>query len=147
MIKVYKIKIKDLLQFVSLWNQEYKILTSSHFQMTLKKAKKGYYAKMFDYYGIYNDNILIGFLLLKKEDKILWIKHILIDKNFRKRGFGTLLLKKAEKIAKKKQMNLKTEVVKENNEVIQFFLKNKFKVIIFDKKENQYILEKVYESL
>lgn len=145
MIMIYKIKRKDLARLVSLWNQEYKILTSSHFQMTLKKAKKGYYAKMFDYYGIYNDNILIGFLLLKKEDKILWIKHILIDKNFRKRGLGTLLLKKAEQIAKNKKINLKTEVIKENKEVIKFFLKNKFKVIKFERKENQYILERSYD--
>lgn len=145
MIMIYKIKRKDLPRLVSLWNQEYKILTSSHFQMTLKKAKKGYYAKMFDYYGIYNDNILIGFLLLKKEDKILWIKHILIDKNFRKRGLGTLLLKKAEQIAKNKKINLKTEVIKENKEVIKFFFQNRFKVIKFERKENQYILERSYD--
>ncbi len=144
MITIYKIKRKDLPQLVSLWNQEYKILTSSHFQMTLEKAKKGYDAKMFHYYGIYNNNTLVGFLLLKGT-KDLWIKHILIDKDFRQRGLGTLLLKKAEEIGKKNKMKLKTEVIKDNEEAAKFFLKSGFKMIKFDKRENQYILEKNYD--
>lgn len=144
MIRIYKIKRKDLLQFVSLWNQEYKRLTSSQFQMTLEKAKKGYDAKMFDYYGLYNNDVLIGFMLLK-ENKDLWIKHLLIDKNFRRRGLGTLFLEKAKQLAKSKKINLKTEVIKENREVIKFFLKNRFKRIKFDREGNQYILKKSYD--
>lgn len=135
------LKEKNLPEFVALWNQEYLLLTSSKFKMTLEKAKKGFSAKMFDYYGVCHNDKLIGFMLLK-EDKDLWIKHILIDKDFRKRGLGNIFLKKADQITKKKKMKLKTEVIKENQEAKKFFLKNRFKIIKFDEKENQYILEK-----
>lgn len=141
---VSKIKQKDLPRFVTLWNQDYLILTSSQFKMTLDKAVRGFKAKMFDYYGVYKESELIGFMLLK-EDKDLWIKHILIDKNYRGKELGKILLKKAEEIAKKKKFKLKTEVIKENKKAKKFFLKNGFKLIRFDLEENQYILEKDYE--
>jgi nitrous oxide reductase accessory protein NosL len=35
-----------------------------------------------------------------------------------------------------------TEVLKENETAKKFFLKNGFKIIKFDRKENQYLLEK-----
>lgn len=51
--------------------------------MTLKKAKEGFNKKMFDYFDVFINNQLVGFILLKKEDKIYWIKHLLVDKKLR----------------------------------------------------------------
>lgn len=68
--RIKTIKQKDLSQFVNLWNQDYRLLTSSGFLMTKEKAKLGYKQKIFYYWGIYQQNNLVGYLLLK-EDKDL----------------------------------------------------------------------------
>lgn len=115
MMTIVQIQEKDLPSFVSLWNQEFEVLTSCHFQMTLARAKKGFQAKMFLYHGIYNNDKLVGFMLLK-EDGDFWIKHMLIDKDLRRKGYGGLFLKKAGEIAKNGNFKLKTEVVAENKE-------------------------------
>lgn len=141
MISISKIRKQDLSRFVELWNQDYLLLTSSQWKMAQNKAEKGFSSKMFEYLGLYLENKLNGFMLLKKEGNILWLKHILIDKNFRGKGFGKFLLKKAIKQAKIYNVKLKTEVIKENEKVISFFIKNNFKIVKFDPSESQYILE------
>lgn len=142
MISISNIRKQDLSRFVELWNQDYLLLTSRGWKMTQDKVEKGFNSMMFEYFGLYLENKLNGFMLLKKEDNILWLKHILIDKNFRGRDLGKFLLKKAIKQAKIYNVKLKTEVIKENEKVISFFTKNNFKIVKFDPSENQYILER-----
>jgi len=140
-MRIEKITKNHLEDFVNLWNQAYKVLTSSQFKMTLKRAKYGFRNKMFDYIGIFKEDKLLGFLLLHRRADTLWLKHLLIDKNFRRKSLGKKLLRKAIEISKKKKKKLKTEVIKENISGRSFFTKNSFKIIKFDKKENQYILK------
>lgn len=143
-MKIKRITERDLKDFVTLWNQDFELLTSSQFQMTLKKAKEGFEKKMFDYFGIYGEKEkLLGFLLLQAKGEIIWLKHILVDQNFRRKGRGQVLLKKAVEKAKKEGKKLKTEIIKQNTMAKRFFIKNGFKITDFDKEENQYILEKV----
>ena len=141
MISISNIRKQDSSRFIELWNQDYLLLTSRGWKMTKDKAEKGLSSKMFEYFGLYLENKLNGFMLLKKENNILWLKHILIDKNFRGKGLGKILLKKAIKQAKIFNVKLKTEVIKENEKAISFFIKNNFKVVKFDPSESQYILE------
>ena len=141
MISISKIRKQDLSRFIELWNQDYLLLTSRGWKMTQDRVEKGFSSKMFEYFGLYLENKLNGFMLLKKENNILWLKHILIDKNFRGKGLGKILLKKAIKQAKIFNVKLKTEVIKENEKAISFFIKNNFKVVKFDPSESQYILE------
>ncbi len=47
-IKILKIKYSYLSSFVNLWNQDYKLLTSSCWKMTEEKAKEGFNKKLFD---------------------------------------------------------------------------------------------------
>jgi ribosomal protein S18 acetylase RimI-like enzyme len=87
------------------------VLTSSGFLMTQEKAEKGFKEKMFDYFGLFEKENLVGFMLLKKEKNDLWIKHLLVDKAFRRKGWGKRLIDKAFSIAKKNKMKIKTEVL------------------------------------
>lgn len=141
-MEIKRLTEKDLKDFVELWNQDFKLLTSSQFRMTLKRAKEGFEKKMFDYWGVYEKGKLRGFLLLKEKGKVIWLKHLLVDRNFRRKGAGQLLLRKAIEKAKKEGEKLKTEVIKNNTTAKKFFVKNGFKIIKFDKEENQCILEK-----
>lgn len=110
-------------------------------EMTEKKAKEGFNKKMFDYFGAFINKNLVGFILLTKKDKIYWIKHILVDKKLRNKKIGKKLLIKAIKIAKKYNLFLKTEVLKENKIALNFFIKNNFKIEKYDKKEKQFVLK------
>jgi ribosomal protein S18 acetylase RimI-like enzyme len=108
---IKKIQKSSLHQFVNLWNQGKDVLTSSGFLMTQEKAEKGFKEKMFDYFGLFEKENLVGFMLLKKEKNDLWIKHLLVDKAFRRKGWGKRLIDKAFSIAKKNKMKIKTEVL------------------------------------
>jgi len=143
MVKINKLTKNHLTQFIYLWNQGYEILTSSGFLMTKEKAEKGFKEKMFDYWGILEKENLVGFMLLKKEKNELWMKHLLIDKDFRGKGWGKILVEKAFLIAKKNKMKIKTEVLIKNKNALLFFEKLGFKKVGIDKKEKQYLLEKV----
>jgi hypothetical protein len=74
MFNIKKIKKSSLYQFVNLCNQEKDFLTSSGFLMTQEKAEKGFEEKMFEYFGLFEKEKLIGFMLLKKEENELLIK-------------------------------------------------------------------------
>jgi len=143
MFNIKKIKKSHLNQFVNLWNQERDVLTSSGFLMTKEKAEKGFKEKMFDYLGVFEKENLFGFMLLKKEKNELWIKHLLIDKDQRGKGLGKKLVKKAFSIAEKNKMKIKTEVLIKNKKALLFFEKLGFKKVKIDKKESQYVLEKI----
>ncbi|MGB9883233.1 MAG: GNAT family N-acetyltransferase [Microgenomates group bacterium] len=93
-LKIKKINKSGLNTFVKLWNQDYLLLTSSGFRLSFQKAYTGFKNKMFDYYGLYLNNNLIGFTLIKKDnqDNFFWLKHMLIDKNYRSLGFGKYFL-------------------------------------------------------
>jgi hypothetical protein len=66
MFNIKKIKKSSLHQFVNLWNQGKNVLTSSGFLMTQEKVELGFEEKMFEYFGLFEKENLIGFMLLKK---------------------------------------------------------------------------------
>ena len=140
-----KIKESHLSQLVSLWNQGSNVLTSSGFLMTQEKVELGLKEKMFEYFGLFEKEKLIGFMLLKKEENELWIKHLLIDKAFRRKGLGKRLIEKAFSIAKKNKMKIKTEVLIGNKDALLFFEKLGFKKVEVNRKENHYVLEKNFK--
>ena len=137
-----KIKESHLSQLVSLWNQGSNVLTSSGFLMTQEKVELGFKEKMFEYFGLFEKEKLIGFMLLKKEKNELLIKHLLVDKAFRRKGLGKRLIEKAFSIAKKNKMKIKTEVLIGNKDALLFFEKLGFKKVGVNRKESHYILEK-----
>lgn len=139
---VHLIEKEDIPRFVELWNQGYQVLTSGKSKMTLDKALKGYHQKMFTYYGLFKNNNLIGFALLTDHSGNIWLKHILIDQEYRNKKLGTLFIEEMFKIAVKKGKKLTVEVLKQNPKALKFFSERKFRILKFDKKENQYILEK-----
>lgn len=141
---IRKFNSSDIDDFIKLWNQEYEVLTSSKLKLTYQKAREGFNKKLFDYYGIYGkEDKLLGFLLLKKEKKVFWLKHVVIDKKRRNKGLGKKLLEKATSICQKEGKELMVEVIKENLQGKQFFLKNGFELVRFDNTESQFILRKV----
>jgi len=138
---IKKIEKKDLMRFADLWNQDFQFLTSSKFKMTCEKAVKGFDSRMFDYFGLYLDDLLIGFLLLKEDNDVLWGKHMLVDKKHRGKGYGALLVNKAKEESRNRSKKLMIEILETNEPARKLFLKNGFKEVSFDKNEGNYIYE------
>ena len=141
---IKKIQKSSLNQLVNLWNQGKDVLTSSGFLMTQEKVELGFKEKMFEYFGLFEKENLVGFMLLKKEKNELLIKHLLIDKAFRRKGLGKKLIDKAFSIAKKNKMKIKTEVLIGNKDALLFFEKLGFKKVGVNRKESHYVLEKKF---
>jgi ribosomal protein S18 acetylase RimI-like enzyme len=140
-MKINNILKKDLHSFTMLWNQEKDILTSSNLTMTDPKAESGFKKRMFDCYGLFENKKLIGFILIKENSEGIWVKHMVIDKNYRAKGLGSFFLSNVlERYFERKRI-YKVEVLINNVDAIVFFEKNGFKV---EKtlEEGQYILSK-----
>lgn len=129
---------RDIPAFIELWNQNYEVLTSSNFLMTYDKALAGFKQKMFDYFGLFDRDKLVGFALYKDIMDDTWLKHLLIGKKFRKKGNGALLL--GETLKKYPKKKVKTEVLFSNVPAKKFFIKNGFRLVKEDYKNKQFIL-------
>lgn len=135
---IRKLTEQDIPSFVDLWNQDFELLTSSKFLMTTDKALAGFKQNMFDYYGLFDPDKLIGFILYQVINRNVWIKHVLVHKDHRKKGNGSFLLLKTLKKYEGKE--IKTEVLFENSLAKKFFIDNSFKIIKKDILKKQLIL-------
>jgi RimJ/RimL family protein N-acetyltransferase len=84
-----------------------------------------------------NNKKKIGIIKFFKEKQFTNVS-IIIDKKFRNHGYGTVLLKKAERLIKTKT-TLISKIKKKNKRSIKVFIKNNY--VIF-KKRNVYIYKK-----
>ena len=80
------------------------------------------------------------FTLTQLPKRSLYIDKIVINKKFRSKGYGSIILKKIIMNSKYKKISL--HVNKKNKKAIKFYLKNKFN--IFDENKNYYSL--VYDK-
>jgi ribosomal-protein-alanine N-acetyltransferase len=79
-------------------------------------------------YGYYLDNILIGFIHINILYENMDIINIIIDKEYRNKGYGKELLDYV--ISSNKDINsIMLEVRESNNNAIDFYKKNNFKII------------------
>jgi ribosomal protein S18 acetylase RimI-like enzyme len=122
----HKLKQEDLSSFVDLWNQDPEALATSKRVMTLDLAQDGFKENYFDYYfGLYENNKLIGFILIKNIDE-------------RGKGLGKMFLSEVLKIVNNRIL---TEVVEDNDRAKKFYIDNGFREIRFDQESRDYILE------
>ncbi len=128
---------EDLNNFVNLWNQEIDLLTTSKRIMTHKLALDGFNVNMFDYLGLYKNNKLIGFCLLRNDRDKVWVKHFMVNKDQRGIGFGEKLIQEA--IKRTTDKDLLAEVLKENQKALKFFQNNRFGII--KEHDDEYILQ------
>jgi GNAT superfamily N-acetyltransferase len=138
---IHRLEQEDLDNFVDLWNQAPEALATSKRVMTLDLAQNGFKENYFDYYfGLYESNILIGFILIKNKDDKIWLKHMLIDSGRRRNGLGKMFLSEVFKIINNRML---TEVIEGNDGAKKFYIDNGFREIRFDEESRDYILEHV----
>lgn len=80
------------------------------------------------YYATYLNNKMIASIHLVINGNICTIKQLIVDKNYRREGLGSNLLKKAEETAKNSKCHkISMDIFDNNKEAIKFYKKNKFK--------------------
>lgn len=91
-----------------------------------------------------DDNEFIGYGHLDKEDKIIWLGIVILEK-FQKRGYGYLMLKLLLKKAKEKKIKeIRLSVDKNNCNAINLY--SKFNFVKKYEKNDIIFLETVLES-
>ena len=79
-------------------------------------------------YGYYDNNKLVGFIHISKLYEVMDIINIVVDKEYRNKGIGTKLLNYI--VDNYKDINsIMLEVNENNNNAIDFYKKNDFKII------------------
>lgn len=146
MIKIQQVKKIDFKDIVKLWNQEYRQLTSSKMKISIKKFGRWYDSREktgYEYFSCKYKGNFAGFLFIQKEKKrsLILIKAIAIKKKYKKFGLGKCLLKKSIKITKKLGFSLRTEVLINDIDTINWFFANNFFIVKFNKKTNDCLME------
>jgi len=72
------------------------------------------------------DNEIIGFIIFEKktEKNELFVISLQIKKEYQRKGYGTLLIRKLESIAFKNKLKLSLMVLKSNKKAINIYLRN-----------------------
>ena len=53
----------------------------------------------FPVYAVADDGALVGYIVCRVDEPCLWVEHIYVRKDFRRKGAATMLFRKAEEIA------------------------------------------------
>ncbi len=144
-MEIQSIKKEDFNDIVELWNQEYKHLTSSKKKISIKKFGGWYDSRDktgYIYHSIKQDGKFAGFIFIQKKGKKIFIKAVAIKKNYRSLYLGKKLLEKAIEVSKAHSLPLMTEVLIDNIDAVNWFIRNKFYVIKFNKRTFMEILIK-----
>jgi len=149
---IRKVNKSDLPQMLKIWNANYKVLTSSQKKHSIKSLENWYetrtkinheYFGMLDgkleYFGTSKGKTLKAFAILKYTKKGLWIKMLATDKHEKGKGYGKALVRFA--IKESKDRPLFCECMVNNWESINFFFKFGFKIIRYNKKLEEFVMQ------
>ena len=94
-------------------------------------------------FGILNGTLPVGLMATYQKDALLWISHIMVDRMYQQRGYGSkalTLLQIDPSIARFSE--IRTGVIKENIPGLRFFMENGF-VPMHEMPDGEIILQKV----
>lgn len=79
----------------------------------------------FPVYVVEDQGIYVGYIICRMDEPCLWVEHIFVREDYRRRGIATMLFNKAEEIAASMGEDTVYNFVHPNNEVIIKFLRSK----------------------
>lgn len=84
----------------------------------------------YNYYAVFNDNILCGYIALKSEDEKLFLSKLYLRKDFRGKGIASLMLEKTiEEGRNLDKSSIYLTVNKNNTQAIEVYKAKGFKII------------------
>ena len=111
-------------ELIGLLKIEKKFFSNSQFY-SMKQLKEMFQNKNYNFIGIYENKILIGYVIVINIDQECEIIQIAIEKQHQKNNYGSFLIKYLQE----KYLKITLEVNNKNKIAINFYLKNKFKQI------------------
>jgi len=141
-IVIKEIEKAEIAEMVEIWNQHFKVLIDNrrkHTVETLSKWLETQHEINNIMFGLIVDETLKGFIILHYEEDKLHIKMTAVNNEDQNKGYGRKLMEFAIKESKKKPIF--TEVKCENFKTINICLKKGFKIIRYNEKLNEYILQ------
>lgn len=120
-MKIRRATLKDLNQIIKL-NKGYLGESGRDWESLIKNTKNPFYV-------IEIDNKIIGFssIEFQKWNNSVWLRHIVIDLKYRRKGFGTEFIKKIKEIAKKRRARVLIAETQQKNPATSFYSKNGFR--------------------
>lgn len=118
---IKKINNNELIYLLEI---EKKFFSNSQFY-SMKQLKEMFQNKNYNFIGIYENKILIGYVIVMNIDQECEIIQIAIEKQHQKNNYGSFLIKYLQE----KYLKITLEVNNKNKIAINFYLKNKFKQI------------------
>ena len=79
----------------------------------------------FPVYAVKDDGIFAGYIVCRIDEPCLWVEHIFVRKDYRRKGVATMLFNKAEEIAASMGEDTVYNFVHPNNEGMIRFLRSK----------------------
>ena len=115
-----------------------KLLLNFNYNLKVESFNNPFFNSM-----VYYDDGIKGIIIYNLLYDRIEINYIIVDKNYRKKGIGSSLLRQIEKNRLK---NITLEVRESNIEAINFYKKNGFKIVAIRKNyygsENGYLMLK-----
>ena len=79
----------------------------------------------FPVYAVADSGAFVGYIVCRIEEPCLWVEHIFVQEDYRRKGVATLLFNKAEEIASSMGEDTVYNFVHPNNENMIQFLRSK----------------------
>ena len=84
----------------------------------------------FPVYAVEESGVFVGYIVCRIDDPCLWVEHLYVREDYRRRGIATMLFNKAEEIAASLGENTVYNFVHPNNEkMIRFLRSNGYTVL------------------
>lgn len=95
----------------------------------------------FPVYAVSDEDVFAGYIVCRIDQPCLWVEHIFVREDYRRRGVATMLFNKAEEIAASMGENTVYNFVHPNNEGMIHFLRSKGYTVL-----NMIEIRKPYEG-
>ncbi len=105
--------------------KSYKGITSSPDTESAKEEILEYLHKGYPVYAAEDDVALAGYIVCRTDESCLWVEHIFVCEEYRRKGVASMLFSKAEEIAGSMGEDTVYNFVHPNNEGMIRFLRSK----------------------
>jgi ribosomal protein S18 acetylase RimI-like enzyme len=130
-MKLIKVEIKDadkLAPLVAAFRTQLRSYKGIKSQPNIEAGKEEiieFLESGFPIYAIENNGTLTGYIVCRIDEPCLWVEHIFVREEYRRKGIATMLFEKAEEIAASMGEETIYNYVHPNNENMIQFLRSK----------------------
>ena len=130
-MEIVKISIKDadrIAHLVAAFRVQLKAYKGIKSQPNVEAGKEeilGFLESGYPVYAVEDNGAFVGYIVCRIDEPNLWVEHIFVQEDYRRKGIATILFDKAEEIAESMGEDTVYNFVHPNNEEMIRFLRSK----------------------